>query len=137
MGREKVKITVDTNILIRAVVRDDERQARAASRLLKNADLIAVSLPCLCEFTWVLRRLYRYERQDIATAIRALLDTANVAVNRPAAESGLAVLEAGGDFADGVIAFEGEWLGGSVFVSFDEKAVSLLARQGRPTRRLT
>ena len=136
MVRQKVKITVDTNILIRAVVRDDEKQARIASRLLKSAELIAVPLPCLCEFAWVLRRFYRFERQEIAAAIRALLDTASVAVNRPAAEAGLAVLEAGGDFADGVIAFEGDWLGGGVFVSFDEKAVSLLARQGRPTRLL-
>ena len=132
-----MKITVDTNVLIRAVVRDDQKQARPASRLLKSAELIAVPLPCLCEFAWVLRRLYRYERQEIAAAIRALLETASVAVDRPAAESGLAVLEAGGDFADGVIAFEGDWLGGNVFVSFDEKAVSLLKRQGRPTRLLT
>ncbi len=137
MGWEEVKITADTNVLIRAVVRDDERQARAASRLLKNAELIAVSLPCLCEFAWVLHRLYHYDREEIAVAIRALLDTARVAVNHPAAESGLAVLEAGGDFADGVIAFDGDWLGSSVFASFDEKAVSLLARQGRQTRLLT
>lgn len=136
MGWKEVKITVDTNVILRAVVRDDERQARAASRLLKSADVIAVSLPCLCEFAWLLRSLYRYDRQEIASAIRTLLETAKVAADRPAAEAGLAVLEAGGDFADGVIAFEGDWLGGGVFVSFDEKAVSLLARQGRRTRLL-
>lgn len=64
---------------------------------------------------------------DIAAAIRALLDTANLVVNRPAAEAGLAMLEAGGDFADGVIAHKGQWLGGSeTFVSFDRQAVALL-----------
>jgi predicted nucleic acid-binding protein len=52
-----MKITVDTNILVRAVVRDDEEQAEAASTLLKDAEIIAVSLPCLCEFVWVLRRV--------------------------------------------------------------------------------
>jgi len=41
-------------------------------------------------------------------------------VNRPAAEAGLALLEAGGDFADGVIAHEGRWLGAEAFVSFDD-----------------
>ena len=45
-----MKITPDTNILIRAVVRDDVKQAQAATKLLKEAELIAVSLPCLCEF---------------------------------------------------------------------------------------
>jgi hypothetical protein len=34
----------------------------------------------------------------------------NVIVNRPAVEAGLALLEAGGDFADGVIVYEGSRL---------------------------
>ena len=37
-----------------------------------------------------------------------------------------ALLKSGGDFADGVIAFEGELLGGQEFVSFDPQAVNLL-----------
>jgi predicted nucleic-acid-binding protein len=131
-----MKITVDTNVLIRAVVRDDEKQARAAARLLKNAELIAVSLPCLCEFAWVLRQVYNFDRQDIAAALEALLDAANVVVNRPAVDAGLAVLNAGGDFADGSIAYEGTWLGGETFVSFDKKAVSLISSQGQPARLL-
>jgi predicted nucleic-acid-binding protein len=46
-------------------------------------------------------------------------------------EAGLALLEAGGDFVDGVIAFDGAWLGAEVFVSFDKRAVSLLTKQGQ------
>ena len=38
---------------------------------------------------------------------------------------------AGGDFADGVIAHEGEWLGAEVFVSFDRRAIRRLEAQGR------
>jgi predicted nucleic-acid-binding protein len=37
------------------------------------------------------------------------------------------VLKAGGDFADGAIAWEGRWLGGETFVSFDKKAVAKIA----------
>jgi predicted nucleic-acid-binding protein len=129
-----VKITVDTNILIRAVVRDDENQAQAAATLLKDAELIAVPLPCLCEFVWVLRRVYGFAQGDIVAALEALLDAANVSVNRPAVDSGLAILKAGGDFADGLIAYEGAWLGGETFVSFDKKAVSLIAGQGQQAR---
>lgn len=131
-----MKVTVDTNVLIRAVVRDDAKQAARAAKLLTDADLIAVALPCLCEFVWVLRRVYGFTPADVASAIRALLDAASTETNRPAAEAGLAVLEAGGDFADGVIAFEGQWLGGETFVSFDQKAVELLAAQGQSARLL-
>ena len=129
-----MKVAVDTNVLVRAVVRDDPVQGDIAAALLAGADLIAVALPCLCELAWVLRRVYGFPPSDVAAAIRALLAAANVAMNRPAVEAGLSVLEAGGDFADGAIAHEGSWLGGETFVSFDQKAVALLAAQGRPAR---
>jgi len=129
-----VKIAVDTNVLVRAVVHDDPKQAKIAAKLLTGADLVAIAVPCLCEFVWVLRRVYGFAAADVSSAIRALLDAANTEANRPAAEAGLAMLEAGGDFADGVIAFEGQWLGGDTFVSFDQKAVALLTAQGQSAR---
>ena len=122
-----MRITADTNILIRAVVGDDRKQARAAARLLKAAELIAVTLPCLCEFVWVLRRVYQFGQENIVAAMEALLNADNVAVNRPAVDAGLAILKAGGDFVDGLIAYEGTWLGGETFVPFDKRAVSLLS----------
>ena len=136
-GWQGLNITADTNVLIRAVVRDDEAQARVAAKALMKAGKIAVTLPCLCEFVWVLLRLYDFKTPDVASAIRALISAANVQVNRPAVEAGLAMLEAGGDFADGVIAFEGRWLGGDTFVSFDKKAVALLKAQGLQTQLLS
>jgi len=126
-----MKITADTNVLVRSVVQDDEKQARAAAKVLKEAELIAVTLPTLCEFAWVLRRTYGLERDDVAAAVRALLNTGNLVVNRPAVDAGLSMLQAGGDFADGAIAYEGAWLGGETFVSFDKGAVALLSAQGR------
>lgn len=131
-----MKLAVDTNVLIRAVVRDDPAQAKVAAKVLTDAELIAVATPCLCEFVWVLLRVYDLQPSDAAAAIRALLAAANVETNRPAVEAGLAVLEAGGDFADGVIAYEGNWLGGEAFVSFDEQAVALLTAQGQAARLL-
>jgi predicted nucleic-acid-binding protein len=131
-----VKVAVDTNVLVRAVMRDDQVQADIAIKVLTEAHLIAVALPCLCEFVWVLLRVYGLQSSDAAAAIRALLSAANVEVNRPAAEAGLGVLEAGGDFADGVIAFEGKWLGGETFVSFDKKAMALLDTLGQSARLL-
>jgi predicted nucleic-acid-binding protein len=132
-----MKITADTNVLVRAAVRDDLKQSRAAAKLLKEAELIAVPLPCLCEFVWVLDRVYNIGRQDIRAALDALLNAGNVQVDRPAMDAGLAHYDAGGDLADGLIAYEGKWLGGDTFVSFDTKAVSLLSRQGHDAKLLT
>jgi predicted nucleic-acid-binding protein len=126
-----MRVTVDTNLLIRAAVRDDAKQAAAAEKILRESEIIAVTLPCLCEFVWVLRRVYRLGTADIHAAVAALLNAGNVVVNRPAADAGMAMLDADGDFADGLIGFEGQWLGGETFVSFDKQAVGLLKEQGQ------
>jgi predicted nucleic-acid-binding protein len=130
-------LTVDTNVLARAVLRDDPRQARVASAVLRGAELIAVPLPCLCELAWILRRGAGLPREDVSRAVRALINASNVIANRAAVEAGLDLLDAGGDFADGVIAHEGAWLGGETFASFDKDAVKLLAAQGHATSLLT
>lgn len=126
MGRQAVNIAADTNVLVRAITGDHEVQSRLARHELANADLVALALPALCELVWVLAQGYKIPVAEIARTVRRLINSRNVAVNRRAAEAGLAVLDAGGDFADGVIASEGAWLGASTFVSFDEKAISLL-----------
>jgi len=131
-----MNVTVDTNVLVRAAVRDDPKQAAVAAKLLRSAKMIAVAVPSLCEFVWVLRRVYGLAPAAAAAAIRALLATANVEMNRPAVEAGVAVLDAGGDFADGVIAYEGRWLGAETFVSFDKKAVDILTAQGERAKLL-
>jgi predicted nucleic-acid-binding protein len=132
-----MKITVDTNVLVRAAVQDDQRQARQAAKALKEAALVAVPLPVLCEFVWVLRRGYKKSSVEIADAIRRLMSCANVVMNRPAVEAGLSILEAGGDFADGIIAHEGNWLGAEELVSFDQDAILILQSHGQRARLLS
>jgi predicted nucleic-acid-binding protein len=132
-----VKITPDTNLLVRAIVEDDPAQARAAKAALKDAELIALPLPTLCELVWVLARGYRIGRAEIAETIQRLLNDLKVVTDRAAVDAGLASLNDDGDFADGVIAYQGRWLGGDVFVSFDCQAVKILATQGRQARVLT
>jgi predicted nucleic-acid-binding protein len=131
-----MKVTVDTNVLVRAVVRDDIVQGKIAAKVLTDSKLIAIPLSCLCEFVWVLLSVYKFQPSDIIEAINALIASVNVEMNRPAVEAGLLVFKAGGDFADGVIAYEGKWLGGETFVSFDKKAVELLTAQGHRARLL-
>ena len=125
-----MKITADTNVLVRAITGDDARQARIARNTLEHADAVVLATPTLCELVWVLAQGYDAGAAEIGVAVRRLIAAANVVVNRPAAEAGLALLEAGGDFADGVIAYEGRRLGADMFVSFDKKAVKLLEKSG-------
>ena len=132
-----MKITADTNVLVRAITGDDTRQSRVAQAQLTRAEAVALPMPALCELVWVLSQGYRIDATEIGEAIRRLLSSANVLVDRPAAEAGLAMLEAGGDFADGVIAYEGSWLGAESFVSFDRKAVQLLQARGVSVRLLS
>jgi predicted nucleic-acid-binding protein len=126
-----MKITADTNVLVRAITEDHEQQSRAAQAALRKAEMVAIPIAALCELVWVLSQGYKIPTRDIAEAVRRLINAANVAVNRPAAEAGLALLDVGGDFADGVIAYEGNWLGADTFASFDKKAIKLLEAQGQ------
>lgn len=130
MGRRRLNITADTNVLVRAVVQDDARQASQAQALLAQAVLIAIPVPVFCEFAWVLRRTYNRTTEEVATAIRAFIRSETVSTDLPAVEAGLRILQTGGDFADGVIAHQGESLGGSVFMSFDRRAVARLREAG-------
>lgn len=57
-----MKVTVDTNVLVRAVVQDHPVQAQQAGTVLLDAALIAVTLPALCELVWVLRQATQYSR---------------------------------------------------------------------------
>lgn len=131
-----MKIIADTNVLVRAVVKDDPRQSALAQAELTDATVVAVPLAALCEFAWVLGYSYKISRTDVAAAIRGLMNSSNVVANRAAVAAGLALMDAGGDFADGVIAYEGAWLGAEVFVSFDSQAVRLVAGQGETARLL-
>jgi len=131
-----LRVTVDTNVLLRAVVRDDAAQARSADEVLHTAAMVVVTMPCLCEFVWVLASNYKLDRSTIARTVELLCNAPNVFVDRAQLEAGLEVLGAGGDFADGVIAYEGRWRGGETFVSFDKKAVALTQKKGHSARLL-
>lgn len=62
---------VDTNVLVRLVVRDEPRQVAAAENFVSNGAW--VSLLVLAEVMWVLDSVYELERTRIATAVEMLL----------------------------------------------------------------
>jgi predicted nucleic-acid-binding protein len=131
-----MKIIADTNVLLRFVLDDDHEQYKLALETMEKSEAVAVSNHALCEMAWVLRSRYGVSRSVIAATIRGLLETSNVVLDSAAVNAGLKTLDVGADFADGVIAYEGAWLGGETFVSFDKKAVSAITEQGIKARLL-
>jgi len=125
-----VKMIADTNVLIRAVLDDDVIQSSAARRAISSADQIFVSRHALCELVWLLRQRYKKSKAEVVKVIRRYLEADNVITDTAAVEAGLAAMEAGADFADGVIAYEVRSMGGDTFASFDKKAVESQAKQG-------
>lgn len=125
-----MRITADTNILLRAILDDDPQQAQQARAILERSSLIAVPVPVFCELVWTMRRLYRREPGEIADAVAAVLQVATVVTDRPAVEAGLVMLRNGGDFADAAIAWQGAELGAEFLATFDRECIRLLRDRG-------
>lgn len=125
-----MRITADTNLLVRVATEDDEEQAATARRVLATAESVVVPLPCVMEFVWVLRSVHRFSRDDVARALLSLIGSSKVVADGAAIKAGLRVHAAGGDFADGVIAAVGASMGAEAFVSFDRKAVACVRAIG-------
>lgn len=129
-----MRIAVDTNILLRFLLADDPVQHGVAAAALGEAERVIVPIVVLCEVAWVLSRTYGLGRSDIREMIRALIDVETIDYEVELVEAGLAMLDAGGDFADGVIARQGQFKRANVFMSFDRKAVRQLNAAGIPAR---
>jgi predicted nucleic-acid-binding protein len=114
-----VRIAVDTNVLVRFLTWDDEHQSSLAAEAIEGAEALILSTVVLCETVWVLRRAYKLPHREIATTLRDLIESRTVELDRPATEAGLALLERGGDFADGVILFDAKRAQASRLVTFD------------------
>ncbi len=67
-------IAVDTNVIVRFLVRDDEQQANAARKRLKQAEKrrerLFVPLLVVLETIWVLESAYDKSRAEILDSIR-------------------------------------------------------------------
>ena len=87
--------------------------------MIEMADAIIVPTIVLCELVWVLKRAYRYASPEVIGILRRLVAIRSVEVDRPAAESGIAMLARGGDFADGVIRHEADRAKCDRLVTFD------------------
>ena len=119
-------IALDTNVLVRLVLHDDDSQARTAERLVVRARREQTSLfvadTVLCELVWVLTRRTRLARADVAAAIDQLLRTELVVVADAAiVDRALGAYRTGrGDFADYLLREQALAEGAEEVVTFDQ-----------------
>ena len=127
---------IDTNVLVRFLVRDDETQFEKARRLIKREvgaeEDVFVSLLVLMEAEWVLRSRYGLQKTEIMEAISGLLDAAEVRFeDEPAIEETLFTWkDSAADFADCLIGAHNRRLGCRATATFDARAVKLPAFVG-------
>lgn len=124
-------IGIDTNILLRLVLEDDEEQVTIArSAMVKAASegrLCFINHIVLVEFVWVLESGFRKSRADIAFTLQTILDSEGFIVeNREAVEKALLYFKEGAyDFPDALIAVDNRSQGCSTTLTFDRKAARL------------
>lgn len=122
---------IDTNVLVRFLVRDNEAQFEKASGLIRREvgveNDVFVSLLVLQETEWVLRSRYGMQNIEIIEAISGLLDAAEIRFeDEPAIEEALfSWKDSTADFSDCLIGAHNRRLGCSATVTFDTKAVKL------------
>lgn len=122
-----MRVALDTNVLVRYLAWDDEVQANRAARLIESTATIVLSTIVLCETVWVLRRAYKRASHEIVDILRELTRMPAVELDRLLVEAGIAMLEAGGDFADGVILAESRQAKADHLATFDERLAALSA----------
>ena len=121
---------LDTNVIVRFLMKDDADQAALAAKAFAELTTATPGFVCrevLVELVWVLQKIYRLPRTDIADAIEGLLGAREIVVES-ADQVAVAVdrLRRGGPgFADQMIALAGQGAGCQATFTFDRKAASL------------
>ena len=123
---------IDTNVLVRLLVRDDDAQFAAARRLVDEASAagepVLIMLCALLETEWVLRSRYKLDKASIRGAFTQLLASADVEFeHEPTVEEALHLWSrhAKAGFADCLLNARAAHLGCSRFLTFDAGAARL------------
>lgn len=120
---------IDTNTLLRFVIRDDDSQFARANSFLSSrtpADPAFVSLIVLVEFVWTLRQRYGYDRSAIRALVTTLLEVREIAFEDEDELSAIVADADRGDLADHLISYAARRAGCSSTVTFDVRAAKAI-----------
>lgn len=118
-------LALDTNVLVRFLVEDDEVQTARAAKLVAHAvrrgEPLFVADVVLCETVWVLRASYEFDRQEIADVLQRVLKAAHLtfADSDALKRAAEAFAHGKGDFADYVIREQARAAGCDRVATFD------------------
>jgi len=120
-------IGLDTNILIRFLIRDEPRQAEKALHLIQSLSEEKpgwISLAVVLELAWVLTSIYGVDRSELIQCFRALLSRKELLVEQPGAIYNAIDLyrKTNVSFADCLIASSARAAGCSQIFTFDRDA---------------
>jgi len=124
-------IGIDTNVLLRLILVDDEEQFSKAKAHLSNHctrdNPGYISVIVLSEYVWTLDRTFRFSRSDQGKAIQSLLDVENLVVeDHDLVRSALNEFKSSNvEFADCLIGRRNERARCLHTVTFDQKASKL------------
>ena len=123
-------IGLDTNIVIRYLVQDDDEQSKIANRIfekeLSRKNMGHICLIVLCEIVWVLMRCYKQKKEKIVEVVKTLLLAESIEIDsRDAVWKALREFESGeADFSDYLIVHINRERGASLTLTFDHKVAT-------------
>lgn len=137
-------IALDTNVLLRFLIRDEEGQARAAAGLLQELSVEEpgfISREVAIELVWVLKHRYGFERERLASVLNDLLQSEALEVEAAGdvARAAREFRRGGAEIADRLIAAAAKRAGAEPLYTFDRQAAQLpgvtLLEPARPVSR--
>lgn len=117
-------IGVDTNILVRYLTKDDEKQWEQAAEIIEGGEQCFVANIVLCELVWVLRgKPYQFSREEISTSLEMMLQCSVFELeNRSVVYQALQRFKQGSaDFSDFLIGAIAQESGCTITATFDRK----------------
>src|SRR4051812_37928444 len=122
---------IDTNILVRHYTQDDLAQSPRATQFLSEqcteASPAWISVPVQCELAWVLRKAYKYTKEDLIKVLNAMRQTRGLLIeDEPVFDEALSPYEtSAAGFADCLLVARNRSAGVMDTYTFDERAAKL------------